>query len=72
MREILSWRHGSSTGCFPDIYGEIKTTDAVVMVDVNETENEPCLVHLTSVSLMALSMNLRYMIDTCSPNIFDQ
>jgi hypothetical protein len=75
LREILSFQTTSNSGCIPDLYGEGKNTDSVVFADVKMDDGkigqEACLVHLTSVSLMALSLNLRYMVDACAPNIFD-
>lgn len=80
LREILSWQAPSKSGCITNLYGDWRTDDdAVVFADVgvtggksdNDSEPEPCLIHLTSSTLSALSVNLRYMADNCSPNIFD-
>jgi len=75
LQEILSWRSGTTSGCMPNLYGSSRTPDSTIRISVEReggTFEEECLVGLTSASLGALALNLRYMLDVCEPAVFER
>ena len=69
LRAIMSWQSQGAVGCYPNLLGGY-CGDSVVKVRNTACEGgeegvEECLVHMTAVSLGAMAVNLKYMIDNC-------